>query len=377
MLVSTARASCDSTMTGTSRCGRSRYAASSTRLRSMRISRTSSGVARISTLVISALTHTLLPLAGCAGDQQVRHARQVDRVALAAHVAPEGEHQLRRPRRSCPRPRAAAGSRRSRCCGWGSRCRRRRGPGSAPRCGSSARRAPSRDRPRAPRCRLSLTRASGLHLVLRHHRAGVRRRNGRRDLERRQLLLDDPDVAGVVKARADRGRLGHREQLVGRAAPRRVPGSSSASSSRSATATPAAARAAAILRDARSTRPSAGRSTPSGSTAAPAGLRAPEIGTGLAVADNAAGSRPQRACPDRSAAAPAHRRPAGPSRASAAPTASARAGMAIAPASLLPPPATGRQQAAQRDVEHQDQPADQQPDKHHEGADRREQVAQA
>ena len=86
-----------------------------------------------------------------AGDEQVRHARQVYCIPLPLTSRPSANSQLAAAS-PIARPRGAAGSRRSRCCGWGSRSRPRHGRGLAPRCGWSAPRAPSRGRRPGPRC---------------------------------------------------------------------------------------------------------------------------------------------------------------------------------------------------------------------------------
>ena len=83
--LSAARASCASMMTSVSRCGMPSYAASSTRLRSTRTRRTSSGRARMRMLVMMRVDADALARAGRAGDEQVRHPRRG------------------RPRRACPR----------------------------------------------------------------------------------------------------------------------------------------------------------------------------------------------------------------------------------------------------------------------------------
>ena len=78
------RPSSGSVMIGVIRCGTPSYVVSSTRLGSTRIIRTSSGVDRISTDVISELMQARLAGAGGPGDQQVRHLGQVgdDEAAL-------------------------------------------------------------------------------------------------------------------------------------------------------------------------------------------------------------------------------------------------------------------------------------------------------
>ena len=92
-----------------------------------------------------------LARAGRAGDQQVGHLGQVDRVGLARHVAAEGEGQpagaLEHLALLDERPEADDLADRVR----GSRCRRRPCPGSAPRSGSSGPPGPSPGRPPGPR----------------------------------------------------------------------------------------------------------------------------------------------------------------------------------------------------------------------------------
>ena len=144
-----------------------------------------------------------LARAGGAGDQQVRHLRQVDRVGLARHVAAERERQRAR------RPRASALSSTS---------------GRKPTISLIVVRDLDADDVLARDRRLDPDRAGrqghrqvvgegldarqldvvlGLDLVLGHDRPGVGGHDLGRDREAEELLLDAPHVRRVVDAGAD------------------------------------------------------------------------------------------------------------------------------------------------------------------------------
>ena len=195
-------ASLGSTITCCRRCGRPLYGASSTRLRSTRISRTSSGRARMRMLVMSALTHTLLPEPVAPATSRWGILREVDGVGLARHVAARARTSAGWAPRASGAPRGTAGSPRPRPPGWGSRCPPRPCPGWAPRCGWSVPPGPSRGRRRGASIRDSFTWRSGLTsywvttgpVFVATTLAGIG--------EAAQLLLDEADVRGVVDAAA-------------------------------------------------------------------------------------------------------------------------------------------------------------------------------
>ena len=143
-----------------------------------------------------------LARAGRAGDQQVGHPRQVDRVGLARHVAAERERELAG---GVAHPRVLVAARRKptisdEWLGISMPTTSRPGMGASMRMERAAS-AMARSSAR-PSMRDSLTRASGLTsywvttgpVLVRHDRG--------RDLEAAQLLLDDADVALVVEAAA-------------------------------------------------------------------------------------------------------------------------------------------------------------------------------
>ena len=183
------------------------------------MSRTSSGVARMSRLVISALTMTLLPEPVAPGDQQVRHPGQVDGAGLARHVAAEGEGELARCSR---RPPGSSRIRRS-----ATTLKSLFGI-SRPTTLLARDRRLDPDRPGGQRHgevvreRLDpadLDRRVRLHLVLRHDRAGVPARDPAGDVEAGELALDDRGVARVVHAGVRRARRQvveqrHRREVV-------------------------------------------------------------------------------------------------------------------------------------------------------------------
>ncbi len=129
--------STSTTIEENARCGIIAKPDSSTRLGSIITKRTSSGLACMRRQAMIELMQTLLPAAGRAGDQQVRHLRQVGDHGLTRHALAQRQRQLRLDGDALEGRRLdhdCAGSRPTPTCS-APRCRRRPCPAPAPRCG--------------------------------------------------------------------------------------------------------------------------------------------------------------------------------------------------------------------------------------------------